>query len=112
MHGGIVQGIGPAFGEHAVYDNDSGQLLTGSFMDYAMPRAGDLPFCVLDYNEPATSNSLASKARAKPAPRRATRGHQRHRRRAQSLQRRAPYRYAGDTAEGVGGDERPPLAAS
>ncbi len=42
VHGGTVQGIGQALLEHAVYD-DAGQLLTGSFMDYAMPRADDLP---------------------------------------------------------------------
>jgi carbon-monoxide dehydrogenase large subunit len=43
VHGGTVQGIGQALLEHAVYDPASGQLLSGSFMDYAMPRAGDLP---------------------------------------------------------------------
>lgn len=42
MHGGIAQGIGQALLEHAVYD-DEGQLLSGSFMDYCMPRADDLP---------------------------------------------------------------------
>jgi carbon-monoxide dehydrogenase large subunit len=44
VHGGIAQGVGQALVEHAIYDNDSGQLLTGSFMDYAMPRATLLPF--------------------------------------------------------------------
>jgi carbon-monoxide dehydrogenase large subunit len=42
VHGGVVQGLGQAFGEQAVYDRQTGQLLTGSFMDYAMPRAGIL----------------------------------------------------------------------
>jgi len=42
VHGGVVQGIGQALLEHTVYDR-SGQLLTGSFMDYCMPRADDLP---------------------------------------------------------------------
>jgi len=42
VHGGLTQGIGQALLEHAVYD-DSGQLLTASFMDYAMPRADDVP---------------------------------------------------------------------
>jgi carbon-monoxide dehydrogenase large subunit len=41
--GGVVQGIGQAMLEHTVYDVDSGQLLSGSFMDYALPRADDLP---------------------------------------------------------------------
>ena len=42
LHGGVVQGIGQALMEMTVYDED-GQLLTGSFMDYAMPRATDVP---------------------------------------------------------------------
>jgi len=42
-HGGIVQGFGEAMMEHCCYGED-GQLLSGSFMDYAMPRAGDLPW--------------------------------------------------------------------
>ena len=42
VHGGTVQGVGQALLEHAVYD-DAGQLVTGSFMDYAMPRADDMP---------------------------------------------------------------------
>lgn len=42
VHGGVVQGLGQAFGEHAVYDRETGQLLSGSFMDYFMPRAGIL----------------------------------------------------------------------
>jgi len=40
VHGAVMQGAGQVFGEHAVYDRDSGQLLTGSFLDYYMPRAG------------------------------------------------------------------------
>ena len=43
IHGGVAQGIGQALREHARYDRGSGQLLTGSFMDYAMPRAADTP---------------------------------------------------------------------
>jgi carbon-monoxide dehydrogenase large subunit len=43
LHGGAAQGIGQALLEEARYDPESGQLVTGSFMDYAMPRAGDLP---------------------------------------------------------------------
>jgi carbon-monoxide dehydrogenase large subunit len=62
VHGGIVQGIGQALLEHAVYDNDSGQLLSGSFMDYAMPRADDLPsFAFSTHNVPSTSNPLGVK---------------------------------------------------
>jgi carbon-monoxide dehydrogenase large subunit len=43
VHGGVAQGVGQALIEDAVYDRASGQLLTGSFMDYAMPRADTLP---------------------------------------------------------------------
>jgi carbon-monoxide dehydrogenase large subunit len=43
VHGGLVQGIGQALMENCVYDPETGQLLTGSFMDYAMPRADDFP---------------------------------------------------------------------
>jgi carbon-monoxide dehydrogenase large subunit len=43
LHGGIVQGIGQALYENCVYDSASGQLLSGSFMDYCMPRAENLP---------------------------------------------------------------------
>jgi carbon-monoxide dehydrogenase large subunit len=60
-HGGIVQGIGQALMETAVYDTD-GQLLTGSFMDYAMPRAGTVPsFDIGHHPVPATSNALGIK---------------------------------------------------
>ena len=62
LHGGVVQGIGQALMEIAVYDDD-GQLLTGSFMDYAMPRAEDVPpsFVVADHPVPAKTNPLGVK---------------------------------------------------
>jgi len=60
-HGGIVQGIGQALCERTVYDED-GQLLTGSYMDYAMPRAGDAPLFVHEFHPvPATTNPLGAK---------------------------------------------------
>ena len=43
VHGGVVQGVGQALYEHCVYDPESGQLLSGSFMDYTMPRADHMP---------------------------------------------------------------------
>ncbi|MDP4589702.1 MAG: xanthine dehydrogenase family protein molybdopterin-binding subunit, partial [Burkholderiaceae bacterium] len=49
VHGGIAQGIGQALMENCVYDRETGQLLTGSFMDYTMPRADDLPTVKLGY---------------------------------------------------------------
>jgi aerobic carbon-monoxide dehydrogenase large subunit len=61
MHGGVVQGIGQAYMEQAVYDEE-GQLLTGSFMDYAMPRAADVPsFSVADHSVPTKTNPLGVK---------------------------------------------------
>ena len=48
LHGGIVQGVGQALYENAVYDDVSGQLLSGSFMDYTMPRADHLPNMTID----------------------------------------------------------------
>jgi carbon-monoxide dehydrogenase large subunit len=61
VHGGMAQGVGQALMEHIVYDRD-GQLLTGSFMDYAMPRATDLPaFCTGFIATPAPSNPLGVK---------------------------------------------------
>ncbi len=61
VHGGVAQGIGQALYENAFYDK-SGQLLTGSFMDYAMPKADNFPEIKIDYTcTPATSNPLGSK---------------------------------------------------
>lgn len=62
VQGGIVQGIGQALLENCVYDNESGQLLTGSFMDYAMPRAANFPNFQLDTTcTPCTHNPLGTK---------------------------------------------------
>lgn len=62
VHGGVGQGIGQALLEQCVYDKDSGQLLTGSFMDYAMPRADDFPTFKLDtVCTPCTHNPLGTK---------------------------------------------------
>jgi carbon-monoxide dehydrogenase large subunit len=61
LHGGLVQGIGQVLMEDTVY-NEEGQLITGSFMDYAMPRAGDMPGFVTGYHAvPATTNPLGIK---------------------------------------------------
>jgi carbon-monoxide dehydrogenase large subunit len=61
VHGGVVQGIGQALYEHAVYD-DSGQLLTGSFMDYGMPRADGVPSMHVSTVEvPCKNNPLGVK---------------------------------------------------
>ena len=62
IHGGAAQGIGQAVLEHTVYDQASGQLLSGSLMDYALPRADDLPSFVTRIDGcPASSNPLGIK---------------------------------------------------
>ncbi|MCA3240324.1 MAG: xanthine dehydrogenase family protein molybdopterin-binding subunit [Rubrivivax sp.] len=63
VHGGLAQGIGQAMLEHGVYDNDSGQLLSGSYMDYAMPRADDVPSFTVETSKgtPCTHNPLGVK---------------------------------------------------
>jgi len=63
IHGGLMQGIGQVLGEHCNYDPDSGQLLTGSFMDYYMPRAAVLPgeLTLVDRPVPSPANPLGAK---------------------------------------------------
>jgi carbon-monoxide dehydrogenase large subunit len=62
VHGGVMQGAGQVFGEHAVYDPDTAQLLTGSFVDYVMPRAGWLKrIAVHEHPVPAPGNALGAK---------------------------------------------------
>ena len=62
LHGAIASGLGQALMERTVYDSDSGQLVTGSFMDYAMPRAEDMPALrEAMHNVPATTNPLGVK---------------------------------------------------
>jgi carbon-monoxide dehydrogenase large subunit len=59
VHGGIAQGAGQALMEKAHYDPDTGQMLSGSFMDYAMPRASDFPFFDTEISEvPSTTHPL------------------------------------------------------
>jgi carbon-monoxide dehydrogenase large subunit len=61
VHGGVAQGLGQVLGEHAIYDDD-GQLLAGSFMDYMMPRADDLPSMKLGFHSvPCTTNPIGAK---------------------------------------------------
>jgi carbon-monoxide dehydrogenase large subunit len=62
IHGGTVQGIGQALLEHAQFDSESAQLLTGSFLDYAMPRADDVPmFECAFHHVPCATNALGVK---------------------------------------------------
>jgi len=63
VHGGLAQGLGQALLEHGVYDENTGQLLTGSYMDYAMPRADDFPTFKVETvkGTPCTHNPLGVK---------------------------------------------------
>ena len=62
VHGGVAQGLGQALLERTSFDAESGQLLSGSFMDYALPRANDLPDIEVDLMEvPSASNPLGVK---------------------------------------------------
>ena len=62
IQGGVVQGIGQAMLEHTVYDGETGQLLSGSFMDYTLPRASDLPpLDIRFYGVPTEANPLGVK---------------------------------------------------
>jgi len=62
VHGAVVQGVGQILGEEVVYDPGTGQLLTGSFMDYCMPRAGLIPGIRMEDSPiPATNNVLGVK---------------------------------------------------
>jgi carbon-monoxide dehydrogenase large subunit len=63
VHGGIAQGIGQAVKEHCIYEEGSGQILTGSLMDYGLPRAGDMPEFQHETHpgQPCTTNPLGVK---------------------------------------------------
>ena len=62
IHGGVAQGLGQALMEEVVYDRESGQNLTGSFMDYAMPRADTMPYMEIHSNPvPTKRNPLGAK---------------------------------------------------
>ncbi len=62
VHGGVLQGVGQALAEHAIYDRDTGQLLAGSFMDYPMPRADWMRAIHCDEHPvPTKSNALGAK---------------------------------------------------
>lgn len=62
VHGGVAQGLGQALMENTAYDPESGQLIAGSFMDYALPRADDMPDIEVEFLEiPCTTNPLGVK---------------------------------------------------
>jgi len=62
QHGAVAQGIGQALLEHCVYDGESGQLVSGSFLDYAIPRADDVPpITIASRDVPSPTNALGVK---------------------------------------------------
>jgi aerobic carbon-monoxide dehydrogenase large subunit len=62
VHGGVVQGVGQVLGEHAIYDRESAQFMTGSFMDYTMPHAGIIRAFSANYRPvPTATNALGAK---------------------------------------------------
>jgi len=62
IQGGVAQGAGQALSEDIVYDRDSGQLLTGSLLDYGIPRADTMPAITVDFSPvPSTTNPLGVK---------------------------------------------------
>ena len=105
MHGAAAQGIGQALTERCVYDPSSGQLLSGSFLDYAIPRADDLPaISVTSRDVPSPTNPLGVKGAGEGAHRRrAGRRHPRPPGCARAARRDA-HRYAGHPRAGVAGD--------
>jgi carbon-monoxide dehydrogenase large subunit len=69
LHGGVTQGIGQAMMEHAIWEADSGQMISGSFMDYAIPRADTVPTYDVTLHEiPTTSNPLGVKGVGEAGP--------------------------------------------
>ena len=103
--GAVVQGLGQALFERCVYDPDLGQLLTGSFMDYAIPRASDLPSIETSLKGiPTRNNALGVKGagEAEEFPRLALQCGPRRARAA----RRCAYRHAGNS-QGCGPRFRP-----
>ncbi len=105
IHGGVVQGLGQALLEHQIYDRQSGQLLSGSFMDYGMPRADTMPNVEAELEEvPCKTNPLGVKGIGEVRHHRcAADGDQCTHRRARAARGR-PYRHAGDAGAGVGND--------
>jgi carbon-monoxide dehydrogenase large subunit len=62
LHGGLMQGLGQVIGEHIAYETDTGQLISGSFMDYFMPRAQHVaPTTLIDCGVPSPANLLGAK---------------------------------------------------
>ncbi len=103
VHGGVAQGVGQALLEHTVYD-DKGQLMTGSYMDYAMPRADNLPSFKVgtDHDEMSVEPARHQGLRRGRRDRRARGGDERHHQRA----RHRENRHAGNAVRDLGGAQQ------
>ncbi|MGY4293548.1 carbon-monoxide dehydrogenase large subunit [Bradyrhizobium sp. i1.4.4] len=110
VHGGAMQGIGQALMEQVVYGATDGQLITATFMDYALPRAADGPDFVFETsNVPCTTNPLGVKGAGEGRRDRLLSGRrQRHRRRALARIQDRPHRHAGHPGAGVDRHQRAP----
>ena len=103
-HGSIAQGLGQAMMENAVFDDSGGQLITGSFMDYAMPRADDMPSVQGRHPRGAGDHQPARRqGRGRSRHHRRDRRADERRRRRHSGRRRRASRHAGDGGEDLAG---------
>ena len=106
VHGGLAQGIGQALLEEIVFD-DQGQLLTGSMMDYTMPRADNFPTFTIDQTEtPTTLNPLGAKGIGEAATIGSTPAVVNAGDGCAGAIWRASSRYAADAAQSLGSDSR------
>jgi carbon-monoxide dehydrogenase large subunit len=106
IHGAVAQGIGQALMEHVVCDPSTGQNLCASLMDYAMPRAGDMPSFAVGSRRPVNLQPARRQGCGRSRLRRRTAGNrQRYPRRTGALRRHIA-RDASDTASGVARDPR------
>ncbi|MFK4685499.1 carbon-monoxide dehydrogenase large subunit [Bradyrhizobium diazoefficiens] len=110
VHGGAMQGIGQALMEQVVYGAGDGQLITATFMDYALPRAADGPDFVFETaNVPCKTNPNGREGGGRGRRDRLLSGRrQRHRRRALARVQDRPHRHAGDPGTGVDRHQRAP----
>ena len=104
VHGGVVQGIGQALFEQALFDADTGQILSGSLMDYALPRADDFPSFEGDLTTRLSKPRQSSRREGKRPGRRdrVARHHHECRDERAGAARRAASRHAGHAARASG----------
>ena len=105
--GGLAQGIGQALMENAVYDDANGQLVAGTFMDYAMPRAEDMPpVAEANHNAPRDHQSARREGGRRSRHHRLDRRDHERDRECHSGRPRRQSRHAGDAGQGMGGLSR------